>query len=610
MTDVKFTARTVLGDGYRLVALHVRAHPVAFSIAVFGAVVFASAIVAAAIVIGQIAESLIIPVLDEGADHSGRVVPAVAAVIAISVWKAAGIALRRGGASWFLFMRRADIRIELIRHQLKLRLAWFNKESTGDLLAISDSDAGQSTWMLGPLPYGVAAVSLLVGTVVLITVLDPLLGLLTLVALAAIAVIDIYGGWRTFEAFQNVQRMRGKVTSVAHESVDGALTVKALGREEFEGDRFQVVSETLRDQITWVGRVYASFRAVVEGLPAMTTVALLILGAFRIRAGSISPGDLVTIAYLMSLLTIPVRLIGFVLWDVAESLAGWQRVERILTVDDFVTYGDLAASAAASGADVAGVRVGFSYDGVEKVLESLQLEIPSGATVAVVGPTGSGKSTLTLLMARLWDPSSGRIELEGRDLRDFAFAALPQEIAYVAQDSFLFDDTVEANVTMGQPFSTDEIDAALALAGAVDFVEDLPLRKATHIGERGVTLSGGQRQRIALARALIRQPRLLILDDATSSVDASVETAILTGLREAELPSTVVIVAYRQSSITLADLVVFIDDGLVVAHGAHQELLASVPGYERLLTAYEEDAAARAAQAIEAQAIPRDGGRS
>ena len=241
-----------------------------------------------------------------------------------------------------------------------------------------------------------------------------------------------------------------------------------------------------------------------------------------------------------------------------------------------------------TGARVESSGVSFSYEGGDLVLEDVHFDIPAGKTVAVVGPTGSGKSTLVTLLARLWDPDTGVVHLDGRDLRDFARSALPGEVAFVGQDVFLFDDTVTGNIAFGIDVLQDEVEAAARLAGAHQFILDLPEGYDTQLGERGTTLSGGQRQRIALARALARKPRLLILDDATSAVDPSVETRILETLKTADLPSTIVIVAYRRSSIMLADEVLFIDEGRVVAHGSHQELM-DISAYADLLLAYEQD---------------------
>ena len=253
--------------------------------------------------------------------------------------------------------------------------------------------------------------------------------------------------------------------------------------------------------------------------------------------------------------------------DLPESSAAWRRVQKVLDVEEYVLHGDTPPDVSTIGAEVDAVDVAFSYPDSEPVLSDVSFEIPSQKTVALVGRTAAGKSTVAVLLARLWDPATGTIELDRRDLRSFADGALPSEMAYVAQENFLFDDTVAANVRLGADISDSDVADALHLAAA-DFVDELPNGMDTLIGERGTTLSGGQRQRVALARALVRRPRLLIMDDATSAVDPSVEAAILAGLRSAALPSTVLIVAYRPSSIALADEIVFIDEGRIVAQGS------------------------------------------
>lgn len=587
--------RLVLRDGFALVGRFVRARPAAFALAVAGAMVCSSAIVAAAMVVGRVTDDLIIPVLSGGDPLGNRWVGAVLLIAGVALYKAAGISLRRTFAGWFQARTQADLRYRLIDHQMRLRLSWLSRQSTGDLLAVSETDGRQATYILAPLPNGTGSLLLLIGSMGVIIWLDAVLGLMTLAGLAGIIALDLRGSWATFHAFQQVQRSRGVVSGIAHESFDGALTVKALGREEYEVARMQRASESLRDDIVEVNRLWAFYGAFIEPFPALWAVILLVVGALRLKGGAVTAGELVTITYLVSLLAIPMRLMGWVFWDMTHSLAGWRRVEKVLAVDEFVEHGELAANPRPTGAAVAGAAVGFGYPGGEAVLAGLDLEIPPGTTVAVVGPTGSGKSTLAMLLVRLWDPSTGSISLDGRDLRRFARAELPREAAFVPQEVFLFNDDVTGNITLGMAIGPPEVEAAARLAGAEEFIRDLPEGYATRIGERGTTLSGGQRQRVALARALVRRPRLLVLDDATSAVDPSVETEILRGLKEADLPSTVLVVAYRPSSIALADTVIFLDGGRVVAHGQHQDLLASQPAYARLLHAYEEDAAVRRA---------------
>lgn len=556
---------------------------------------FASAIILSAFVVGRITDRLIIPVLDGGEPIQNRVWPAVAAILGVALWKATGIVMRRFGASWLQQNTQADVRMRLIRHQLDLKLGWISRRSTGDLLAVTDSDASQAIWILGPLPYGTGVSLLLVGTVVLIFALDPWLGLLTLVSAAAIVAVEVAGSWATFAQFEKIQELRSEVSDVAHESFDGALTVKALGREDFETERFRRSSETLRDRLVQVGKRFAFYRMIADSIPLVATVLLLVAGTARIIAGALTPGDMVSVAYLFSLSAVPVRLVGYVIWEMASSLAGWERVDEVLSVDEKVSYGDVRAMTSGEGAELDGLEVAFSYGGALPVLRGVHIDADPGTTLAVVGPTGAGKTTLMLLLARLWDPESGSITLDGRDLRTFARSELSDEVAYVPQHAFLFDDTVRGNITLGVDMDDAEVEEAARVAGAHEFIVQLPDGYETRIGERGTTLSGGQQQRLALARALVRQPRLLLLDDATSAVDPSIEAAILRRLTTAELPATVVLVAYRRASIMLADQVVYVEEGRVIAQGTHEELMESTPGYARLLRAYEEDSLRRTA---------------
>jgi ABC-type multidrug transport system fused ATPase/permease subunit len=255
-------------------------------------------------------------------------------------------------------------------------------------------------------------------------------------------------------------------------------------------------------------------------------------------------------------------------------------------------YGPDAAVVATGGAGLGVTELGFTFDGTERpTLAGVTFEVAAGSTVAIVGPTGSGKSTLAGLLVRLIDPSDGHVLLDGVDLRRLREGEVSDQAAFVAQGTFLFDDTVRGNVTLDAPFSDDEVWTALRVAAADDFVAALPDGLDTRIGERGATLSGGQRQRLALARAVVRKPRLLVLDDATSAVDPSVEARILDALRSggaSEEPSTVVVIAYRQATIALADEVVWLEQGQALARGTHEELLAAVPGYAALVRAYSQ----------------------
>ncbi len=579
---------TVLRQGAAHVGRLIRGHPIAFSVAVFGSTMFVSAIAIAAVVIGDITDTVIIPVLDGGEPYADRLRPAVLLVASIALYKAVGIIIRRVGASWLQIRSQMDFVSRLIHHQYRLSMPWHHGEDTGDLLAITDNDAGQATFVLGPLPYATGVSLLLVGSLVLVTSIDVWLGLVAMVSFGLVVTADVGSAWFIFGGFEKLQRMVGDVSTVAHESFDGALTVKAIGAEELEVERFTKVSNALRDQRTWVSTRAETFRTFSEIIPAIGLVAVIVVGGFRIQAGAITPGDVVTALYLMSLLSFPIRLIGFVTWETTFALASWRRIARIVEADDIIQHGETRPSEQPTGTSVEGEAVTFSYPGGTAVLSGLNFDIKPGETVAIVGPTASGKSTMVSLLARLWDPSMGAIHLDGRDLRDFAERGVAAEVTIVPQEAFLFNLSVRENITLGQEFSDDDVRAAADLAQATPFIEELPEGFDTIVGEQGATLSGGQAQRIALARSIIRKPRLLILDDATSAIDPSVETAILTGLRDADLPSTVVIVAYRQASIALADRVVLILGGRIAATGTHEELLASQPVYSEILTAYAD----------------------
>lgn len=590
------TARAVLRDGLRIVGRFVRRRPLGFSLAVLGAALFAGAIIAASWVIGWVTDTAILPVLRSEVDAADRIVPVTLAVFAVALWKATAIVLRRTAAGWTQLRTQQDLREDLIDHQLSLELSWFGRQSVGDLLSVADNDTNQGTSVLAPLPYATGVSLLIVGSVVVMAVLDPWIGVVATIGMGVIVWVEARASITLYPAWEGIQAQMGVVSGVAHESFDGALTVKSLGRESHETTRFRHESDELRDRLIYVGERWETYRTIIVALVPVVALAVLVVGAIRVDAGAMTAGDVVTAMYLLSLLSFPIQLIAFVLFDLAAAIPAWTRVSNVLHTDEEVVYGSTVATPAMGAAPVDSAAVRFGYED-DTVLTDVAVDIPAGRTVAVVGPTASGKSTLTLLLARLWDPQSGTIQLDGRDLRSFARAELPRELAYVSQEAFLFDDTVRANITLGLDVSAGDVEEAARLAGAHDFVTDLPDGYDTLIGERGATLSGGQRQRIALARALVRKPRLLVMDDATSAVDPSVESEILRRLRHAALPSTIVLVAYRPSSIRLADEVIFLDDGRIVAHGTHDELLSTQPGYARLVQAYELDARARAERA-------------
>jgi ABC-type multidrug transport system fused ATPase/permease subunit len=381
--------------------------------------------------------------------------------------------------------------------------------------------------------------------------------------------------------------LRAELSEVAHESFDGALVVKTLGRETEETDRFRAKAHELRDVNVRAGRIRAAFDPTLASLPNVGVLVVLALGVSRVVNGHSDAGDVVTVAYLLTIVSFPIRSIGWLLGEFPRSVVGFDRVSAVLAATGQMGYGERRLPSATGGARLEIDHLAYAYEADNPLLADLTFDVPPGRTVAVVGPTASGKSTLTNLLTRMLDPDAGSIRVDGIDLRELERGALAEAMALVPQTAFLFDDTVRGNVTLGGEYSDEEVWAALRAAQADGFVAALSDGLGTQLGERGTSLSGGQRQRISLARALVRRPRLLILDDATSAVDPEVEARILATLREGAQDATLVVVAYRKATIALADEVVHLDDGRVVDRGTHQELLARNEEYARLVNAYE-----------------------
>ncbi|HEU5455582.1 MAG TPA: ABC transporter ATP-binding protein, partial [Nocardioides sp.] len=387
------------------------------------------------------------------------------------------------------------------------------------------------------------------------------------------------------------QGLRAEVSEIAHESFDGAMVVKTLGREGEETQRFRNRVHELRDVNTRAGAIRAAFDPTLASLPNIGVLVVLAVGTSRVLSGQTDAGDVVTIAYLLTIVSFPIRAIGWLLGEFPRSVVGFRRTRSVLRATGAMVHGDATLrGASAHGARVEVDDLHYSYDGESRLLDGVSFVVEPGRTVALVGATASGKSTLTSLLTRLIDPDSGRILVDGADLRDLRKGALAESVSLVPQTAFLFDDTVRDNVTLGADVSDDEVWAALRAAQADGFVAALGHGLDTRLGERGTSLSGGQRQRISLARALVRRPRLLILDDATSAVDPEVEARILQALRTGGTGATLVVVAYRKATIALADEVVHLEDGRIADRGTHAELLARSPSYAHLVNAYEQAA--------------------
>jgi ABC-type multidrug transport system fused ATPase/permease subunit len=577
----------------------VKEEPRIFAISAVGSALFAFTTIGQAYVFGAITERVIVPSIDDGQVGVAALAISFLAVMVVAVLKVVGIIARRVGAGIMQYRLQASYRRRVTRRYLELPLSWHQEHPTGELLSNANSDVEATWYPIAPFPFAVGVILMLVTTLGLLFVTDPVLALVGSVVFPSIAVLTVVYSRRMSPLMTRAQQLRGEVSGIAHESFDGALVVKTLGREGDETARFRAKSLELRDTMTAVGRVRGLFDPVMESLPVLGVLAVLLAGTSRVGSGDIDAGQLVRVAYLFTLLAFPVRAIGWVLNELPRSVVGWDRVQRVLTATGAQEHGGASLSADGGPTGLTVEAVTFSY-GDTDVLREIAFDVQPGRTVALVGQTGAGKSTLASVLVRLLDPESGTVSYDDLDVRELGPGSLAQVASLVPQSTFLFNDTVRDNITLGADLPDEDVWAALRLAQGDGFVAALPHALDTVVGERGTTLSGGQRQRLSLARAVVRRPRLLVLDDATSSVDPSVEQRILAGLRDAGLPSTVVVVAYRRATIALADEVVFVEDGRVAARGPHDELLRTSPGYQDLVHAYERAEAQRQADALEA----------
>ncbi len=600
MTPHAPVARGVIRRGLGILGVAVREEPRIFALSALGSALFGAMTIGQAYVFGAVTDKVIVPSLRDGQVRTGYLVIAFLAVVATAMLKVVGIIARRLGAGIMQYRLQATYRRRVTRRYLELPLEWHQEHPTGELLSNANSDVEATWYPIAPFPFAVGVLFMLVTTLGLLFITDPVLALVGSVVFPAIATLTVFYSRRMSPLMTQAQQLRGEVSTVAHESFDGALVVKTLGRESDETERFRAKAYELRDTMTAIGRVRGLFDPLMEALPVLGVLVVLLVGTSRVGSGNIDSGQLVRVAYLFTLLAFPVRALGWVLNELPRSVVGWDRVQRVLTATGAQVYGDASLDSATGPTTLSVEALSFRY-GDADALSEITLDVAPGRTIALVGPTGSGKSTLAGLLVRLVDPHTGRVTYDDLDVREFAPGALAQVAALVPQQTFLFDDTVRGNITLGADLPDEDVWAALRIAQADGFVAALGKGLDTLVGERGTTLSGGQRQRLALARAIVRRPRLLVLDDATSSVDPSVEQRILAGLRSSGAASTVVVVAYRRAMIALADEVVFLDGGRITGRGAHEELLAGSSGYRDLVTAYER-AAEHAGDEIEVTA--------
>ena len=595
--------------GFRLIMRSVRTHTWPHIAAMAGATGYVAATVAGAWMLGWVTDRVIVASFPDRPD-ARTLAAAGAGIIGFSAATGASVVVRR----WFLSMAelrtQRDWRRGLLHHYLDAPMSFHRSRPAGELLAHADADVLTATMVLKPLAFSLSVVLLAAVALVVLVFVHPLLALIAAVLFPALAVISRVYTRRVEAPSAVVQRRVGEVSAVAHESFDGALVVKTLGRERAEIERLRAASERLRVERVRVGRMRGTFEPLIDALPTVGTIMLVLVGAWLVDRGSATPGDLVLAATLFALLALPLRVVGFFLEEMPRSVVSLERIDRVMaapapsappTPTAPIPAAPTPAFASPGPLAVEIENLVVSHDG-HRVLDGVTLSVAPGETVALVGATGAGKSTLLEAVAGLVEPDRGSIRLGGVPHAEIDPDERHRAVALVFQETFLFAGSVVENVAGPAPDGSapddptpdgpgpdgsapESVATALEIAHADGFVGDLADGAAAAVGERGVTLSGGQRQRIALARALARSPRLLMLDDATSAVDPRVEAEIIADLR-AGFASTLLVVAHRASTIAGADRVIYLDGGRVAATGTHAELLAR-PDYRSLVTAYE-----------------------
>lgn len=561
----------------RFIAELVMVHPKLFLIAMSGAAVFALLTVASSFAIGRVIDDVILPRFEEGEVATSTVLAGLGLVIGIGVVRAIAIVIRRSYASITMWRVAQTFTNRVVRRYAEQPVSWHNRRADGDLVQRAGVDSEATVSVLAPIPFASGTVVMLVASTVWMLAIDVPLGLVAVVVFPLLLFTNVVYEKSVSSHFTRAQDQLGEFSAGVHESFEGVQLVKSYGAEERETERLAGLADRVRASRVQAIRLRSWFEALLDVIPSLTNITLVVIGALRVRSGDVTVGEFSSVIFLFTLLVFPLRLIGYALSELPRSMAAWQRIRSVLDEPIEPDPAD-RIGIAADGLGVEFVGVSFAHEGDgPPTVRDVDLAVRLGSVTALVGPTGSGKSTLAQLAAGLVGPSVGEVRLA------------PGSRSIVFQEAFLSSGTVRDNVELGTSYTDDEIWDALGQAAATDFVQRLPQQLDTVVGERGVSLSGGQRQRLALARALVRRPSLLVLDDTTSALDPATEAMILEQLRTRLGGSTVLMVASRPSTIALADDVVFVADGRIAAHGTHDELLASTSAYRELVEAFESD---------------------
>ena len=544
---------------------------------------------AARLVVPQLAGNAV----DDGIrrNDTRQVFVLIAIMLAVGAGQALASGLRRYCAFRIALRTETDLRAQLFAHLQRLHFAFHDEAQTGQLMARANSDLQQINQVVILIPLTAASMLTMLGVIVIMVSKSVILAVLALGLLPFLNRAATVFSKRITPVNLALQQELSGLSGVVEESLSGIRVVKGFGAERMQRDRLDERAEAVYERSLQAARMRAWFMPLIDLLPTISLVAIIWYGGHLVLDGRLQIGDILAYNLYVAMLIWPLRMVGMLIAQASRASAAGGRIHEVLATDPEVADPEHPVALPAGPGDLVFEGVGFSYSTGRHVLDGLDLHLRGGEAVAIVGATGSGKTTVARLVPRFYDVTAGRVLLDGVDVRDLGLEALRDQVGIVFEDTFLFSDSVRHNIAFSDPAASMEVvERAARLAGAHGFISALPNGYDTVIGEHGYSLSGGQRQRIAIARAVLHDPRVLILDDATSAVDPSKEHEIRAALAEVMDGRTTLIIAHRPATIALADRVVLLDEGRAVATGTHDELLATSERYREVLARIEVDA--------------------
>jgi ATP-binding cassette subfamily B protein len=570
--------QTTRRAGWRLMRAAVRPHRTMMLLGVCAGVFWAIARVSIPTLAGGAIDYGI------GRGHWRTTVAWTVMILAVGVVQAVSTGLRRYAAFGLAWRVETDLRMKLVAHLQRLHFAFHDRAQTGQLMAYANTDIQQINNVVLLIPLTIASTLQMIAVVVILVLRSPGLALFALGALPLLNFSATRFNQRMFPVGAALQQELSEMSGVVEESVTGVRVVKGFGAERMQRRRLEVEVDSVYDRSIDQARLRANFMPLIDLLPALGLVGILWYGGHQVLEGHLTIGDILAANLYVFMLIWPLRMIGMLVGQLPRAAAAADRIHSVLVTDPAIADAPHARPLSEGPGTVRFDGVTFRYGAGPAVLDGLDLEITGGEAVALVGATASGKTTVARLIPRFYDIEAGRITIDGDDVRETRLRDVRRAVGLVFEDTFLFSDTVRNNIAFADPEAPMEsVVRAAQLAGADEFVRDLPDGYDTVIGEHGYSLSGGQRQRIAIARAVLADPRILILDDATSSVDPTKEHEIREALAEVMRGRTTIIIAHRPATIALADRVLLIDGGKVVASGTHDGLLVSSARYREVL---------------------------